>query len=124
MTLSGQRPARLMVHTENTEEVVAFALVIDPERRDGPAPNTFARGEHRLGALEFTISEGVDNVKDLVEQLQRGTRVAEANVADASVEIGGRLFGEFDLHRPSLVSMRRRTSSASTTRPARADVIA
>ena len=93
------------------------SLVVDPERRHGPAPHDSTGAQTRNRSFELVSREAFDAARDLCVELRRGRWIAFVEVGDRVDDVGDRLFGVGDLQRPRAASMISRARLASTTRP-------
>ena len=96
-----------------------MAWVVDPKRRNAPAPNDRTRAKTRDWPFKFTIDQTFDASRDVRVELRSSGRIAF--VADRIDDVSDRLFGIVDVQRPRAASMIWRARCASTTRPCRYD---
>src|SRR5262245_15205782 len=118
--LSSDRPSLLVVDA-NDQQFVGIALVVDPKRRNAPAPHDGTRPKARNRTVEFPVGQTFDASRDLRVELRGGGGIAFVEICDRLDDVGDRLFGVGDFQRPRAASIIARARLASTTRPWRYD---
>jgi len=94
-----------LVIDANDPERVGLTLIVDANRRYGPAADDFAIPESLLGTFEVSRREFVDDLEDPLTEFRSCRRISLGELLDHRCEVFFRFWREVDRHRRRTLSI-------------------